>query len=407
MRKEERFRLGEFWLDRRSDSASACWQITWYDKGRRQTRQRSTGTTDFELARHRLAEHYIGKGERRDESPDTVLIEHVLTRYYEQHAKKLPSGQFASYALDYWKRYWGAHTVADMTLDRLEAFPDWLARGKARAMGPATVNRVLAVGRAALVRAKKRQEITVIPFVPSVTVPRPKLYRASLPEIAKLLNATDTLGHVRRWMVGSIVTLARPEPVLQLSRPQLDFELRRIDLNPPGRPQNAKHRPIVPMTETAYHWLSGDWTGLWITYEGRPLASIRMGFERARKRASLSSKITRYTLRRTLAAELRRRGVPPWELAGFMGHSVREYSVTEDYAEYAPDYLGHAARVIDEYCRELQPLLDFELVRTNCVPPQKASSTQVAEKTGWREWDRTTDHHHVNVSLLQRKQTLK
>jgi hypothetical protein len=39
--------------------------------------------------------------------------------------------------------------------------------------------------------------------------------------------------------------------------------------------------------------------------------------------------------------------------------------VTEDYAIYSPDYLGLAARAIDEYCRQLQPMLNFELLRTS------------------------------------------
>lgn len=376
MSQEERFKLGEFWLSRRADRASDAWQITWYDKRRRQTRQRSTRTSDFELAQRRLAEHYIAQGERRQEPAAAVLIEHVLMRYYETYAKKLPSEHFAAYAVAHWKRFWKDSTIADMTDDRLDEFKADLVEGKSHAMKPATINRVLGVGRAAIERAIHRKELASGPTITGVQIGRQRLYRATLADMAGLLNASESMPWVRRWIVGSIVTVARPEAVLELSRPQLDFDLRRIDMNPPGRDQTAKERPIIPMTEAAFHWLSGDWTGLWITYRGKPLASIRMGFERARERAGLPSTITPYTIRRTLSTELRRRGVPAWEIAGFLGHTAPGFAITEEYAMYSPDYLSHAARTLDAYCADLQPLLDFEL-RTSCVPNEGVA--EVAE----------------------------
>jgi hypothetical protein len=363
VRKEERFQLGEFWLDRRADGASDAWQITWYDKRRRQTRQRSTRTADLELAKRQLAEHYIARGERHQEPAANVLIEHVLMRYYEAHAKKLPSEHFASYAIAHWKRFWKSDTIADMTEERIEEFTKDLVEGENHAMKPATINRVLTVGRAAIERAIYKKELASGPTIPRLQVGRQRLYRATQSDMARILNASESMPWVRRWIIGSMVTLARPQAVLQLSRPQLDFDLRRIDMNPPGRDQTDKGRPIIPMTETAYQWLCGEWTGLWITYKDKPLASIRMGFERARDRAGLPATVTPYTIRRTLSTEMRRRGVPPWEIAGFLGHTVTEFATTEEYAIYAPDYLGHAAKVLDAYCAQLQTMLDFRLVR--------------------------------------------
>ena len=46
-----------------------------------------------------------------------------------------------------------------------------------------------------------------------------------------------------------------------------------------------------------------------------------------------------YTIRHTMATELRKRGVPPWEVSGMLGHRS-EHKTTEIYAHYAPDYLG-------------------------------------------------------------------
>lgn len=408
--QQERFRLGEFWLDRRSDCASDAWQITWYDPLRRQTRQRSTRTSDFERAKTVLAEHYVARGRRQSEPPSSVVLDHVLTRYFEQHAKALPSADFSDYALQYWRRFWGGSTVAEMA-PRLKEFTDFVSAGYKRSMKPATVNRILGVGRAALERAIELKEITEIPSIEEVAVPKQLLYRATLPELANLLNATDRLPHVRLWSVASLATLARPATVLEFSRPQFHFDLRRIELLAPWRAPNDKGRPIVPMIDTVVPWLEDCGPGLLVAYRTkkgtRPLKSIRMGFERARDRAGLPEKITPYTIRRTLSTELRRRGVPPWEIAGFLGHSVREFEITEKYAVYSPDYLGKAAATLDAICWELQPLLDFELLRTSRVPVPTSEESQVADKAGRREWDRTTDHHHVNVLILKRKQRLK
>lgn len=350
------------------------------------------------------------RGHRYAEAPAAVVLDHVLARYFDQHAKALPSADFAGYALGYWRRFWGGATVAEMA-PRMKEFTDFVAAGYKRSMKPSTVNRVLGVGRAALERALEQKEITEIPAVLEVPVPRQLLYRASLAELAKFLNATDRLPHVRLWAIASLATLARPETVLEFSRPQFHFDLRRIELLAPQRAPNAKGRPIVPMIDMAVPWLEECGPGLLVAYRTkkgtRPLKSIRMGFERARDRVGLTTQITPYTFRRTLSTELRRRGVPPWEIAGFLGHSVREFEITEKYAVYSPDYLGKAAETLDAICWELQPLLDFELLRTSRVPVQSSQESQVVDGAGRREWDRTTDHHHVNVLILKRKQRLK
>ena len=79
-----------------------------------------------------------------------------------------------------------------------------------------------------------------------------------------------------------------------------------------------------------------------------------------RDRAGLDSKVIPYTIRHTMATELRKRGVREWDLAGFLGHSSG--SVTERYAKFAPDYMSNARIAIDEYFIELQPLVERTLI---------------------------------------------
>ena len=57
-------------------------------------------------------------------------------------------------------------------------------------------------------------------------------------------------------------------------------------------------------------------------------------------------------MRHTVASEMRKRGVPVWEVAGFLGHSSG-YKTTERYAKYGPDHLSQAVRAIDGFFADL------------------------------------------------------
>ena len=83
-----------------------------------------------------------------------------------------------------------------------------------------------------------------------------------------------------------------------------------------------------------------------------------------------------------MATELRKRGVPPWEVSGLLGHKSAGFATTEIYAKYDPDYLGKAAEEIDAYFGELQEHVSRQIVlpmRATCVPPARRAVTQVAD----------------------------
>ena len=79
--------------------------------------------------------------------------------------------------------------------------------------------------------------------------------------------------------------------------------------------------------------------------------------------------ITAYTLRHTVAAEMRKRGVPVWKVAGFLGHTSG-YKTTEGYAKFGPDHLAEAVRAIDAYSADLG-------IDTTALPPLRASTVLV------------------------------
>lgn len=57
-------------------------------------------------------------------------------------------------------------------------------------------------------------------------------------------------------------------------------------------------------------------------------------------------------LRHSMASELRRRRVDPWELAGQLGHQMLK--MTEIYAVFAPDYLSTVQAGINDIIGDLR-----------------------------------------------------
>ena len=96
-----------------------------------------------------------------------------------------------------------------------------------------------------------------------------------------------------------------------------------------------------------------------------------------------------YSVRHALATELRARGVPEWECAGWLGHST-PYRTTEIYAQFRPDYLWQARAAIDAWVKEIGALLTQDPdrvetpVRARNVPGPEAGSHQPIDT--WSEW---------------------
>ena len=103
-----------------------------------------------------------------------------------------------------------------------------------------------------------------------------------------------------------------------------------------------------------------------------------------------------YTVRHTMATELRRRGVSVWEVAGFLGHTTG-YTTTERYAKFGADHLAQAVRAIDDCIVELHARA-AELAGDSVPSNLRASEFR---KIGGAEGDRTPDLYNAIVALSQ------
>jgi hypothetical protein len=119
-RKSNKTRLGQFgdyWLSKNPDrnKATDSWCRTWYDPRSQQSRRESLGTADFADASKLLAQWVIENDKPESETrTDKVLINSILTSYWDEHGKNLPSARTIQNSIRYWSEFWGDDTVADI-----------------------------------------------------------------------------------------------------------------------------------------------------------------------------------------------------------------------------------------------------------------------------------------------------
>ena len=339
--------IGDYWLTQRAGRPS--YYRTWFDPQSRQTRRASLGTSDLREAQLRLAE-WVSKHARMDNEPvGETLLETVLLRYWEGHAKHIKSARSQRASLRYWSTFFAGAMISELTIERQEQFVGWLRQMK---LSPSTVKKVVGVARWALNRAYERQEISAPPSIVRVKEPPRAMRRLDTREVQALVEESRQTPHLHMFVMLALNTLSRPGALLELTRTQCDLDRSLIYLNPPGREQTKKRRPVVPITATLRPYIEACQMGYLVQYRGKPVESIKNAWRKAIKRAGLGGDVVPMTLRRTMARELRRRGVQAWDVAGIMGHRMDE-RVTEIYAEYDPGYLKQAVEAIDSYMGEV------------------------------------------------------
>jgi site-specific recombinase XerD len=335
---------GLYWLSKRPGSEQ--WQRTWFDTGARQTRRASLGTSEVQEAHERLIEWWVANRRLSNERPESVTLSEILTRYYDEHASDKASSTQAEIACAKLTAFSGALPISEFNIAEQRRF---IAQMKSDGYSAGYIRRTLSVGKAALTWAWANE---LVKIVPNVVLPQdgaPRERTLSIEEIGALFNAVDET-HVYRFLVLLCATWARPDAILDLDGERCDHERKLITLNPPGRQQTKKYRPVLPMVERAEHVCEVK-SGPVIAWRGKPLASIKTAWRRLRSRAGLDDGVIPYLVRHTMATEARAAGAPPWEIEGWLGH--KRPGTSERYAKFAPDYLGATARVVNDYIAKL------------------------------------------------------
>jgi integrase len=354
--------IGRYWLSKKPgrDGAADAWCRTWYDERARQTCRVSLGTADFQEASLELANWAVENGKGDAETrPDEVLVETVLLTYWFEHAQKLPSASTSWNGLAYWQEFWHGKTVADITPQEQKRFRKWLS---GKNIDDGGIDRILSDGRAAFNRSVKWQELAAAPHIFLLQTTEDKRSRKPMGrpivprEMALLFDAANSR-HMFAYLVIAHNTLARPGAILDLRGAQFDAPHNRVDLNPPGRKQNKKHRPILAVTPTLRPWLKvvDDPKQRYVAYGRMPIKSIKTAWEFLVKEAGLDDRVTPYSIRHGMAREMRKRKVPKDQISLFLGHLPKESDATTSiYAPYEPEYCSDAVAAIESVMGEIR-----------------------------------------------------
>lgn len=345
------------WLAKRGG-----WYIRWTEAGR--SRERSCGTADHGEAQIRLAEFIIESGRNRGSArdPSQYPIVEALSLYAAERGPETAAPDRIAICVDQLLGFWQPYTIGDIDEATCAAY-----RKHRIAVSDGTVRTDLSCLRAAVRHAHARKRITHAPkvFLPEKPAGRERWLRRG--EAAALLWASRKDPRVRLhlplFILIGLHTGARKGAIMSLRWPQVDFELGRIDFNPPGRRRTKKGRPIIPIPRRLLWFLAkarerGTELGYVLNIDGHPIGNVKHSFATAAIRAGMSRErrnkngevvkaatISPHVLRHTAGTWMAQGGISMFDIAGWLGHS--ETKTTELYAHHSPDFLSEARKVMD------------------------------------------------------------
>ncbi len=411
-------------LAKRPDSPN--YQIKYYDpKQGRGGRYVSTGTRDPVEAAKALAEFiagYAGDGALSDPAAaakaavraqevrcDNIEIATLVGAYYEDFAKHQSRGKNVIGAYKAIRAFF-QDACLDQLFDAegvylLQEYIDW-AEDQGRQ--PATIRSDIDVIKMAITGLAREYPLLLVPRLPPAPAVMGKIVWLSPEEFQRAADACKQ-EHVRTYAELGVGTGGRARALYDLQWPQVDFKAGTIDLNPPGRPQNSKARPIVPMTPRLYAYLKAlreaypDATHV-IEWNGEPIAfSIRRGFAAAIEAAGLDPQVyTPACLRHTCASWMIQ-GTPEMpgrslkEVAEFLGHADSRM-VEKHYGHLHPDFKQKAAAVLDAVLPvgvtpQFRPK---KAAKNKKAPRQEGAEPLITnDKVGGPKRDRTADLHNA------------
>ena len=390
--KDELYRRGAFSLrwDKKRDGTlrSPYLAIFWYDSKRRRERSTSTGTSDLEAAQLKLDALYLKEtkgevvcptcGQHRANAAGAMFLADAIANYLATEAEKKASSSAIRARL--------AHVVAYLTtLPRdvrcddvddtwVEDFRLWAAQqpivtptGRRKERAPSTIeNSVLqlaAVINHTLDRKRTGKEAQFRPIAMK-EVNRTPGHRSNVAELAKMFRyAIEPTRKKRRiplhrFLMISVATLARPDAAHDVStaaeRGQWNSKFHILNLNPKGRRQTKKYRPVVPVARQVAPWLDAT-KGYFVAASSVRSAWDNMAAEIGLPREGESGM---KLIRRSMAKLLRDR-LPKaaWvEVELFLGHS-RFDSISDIYAPFDPSYCAMARREIEAIIDEIEVLV--------------------------------------------------
>ncbi len=231
----------------------------------------------------------------------------------------------------------GAYRPDQITTELCRAYArDRMAAG----ISQGSVHTELGHLRSTMTWAEKNRIIEAAPHIERPAKPTPKERYPTKDEVAALIECAEA-PHIGLAIHLLFAPAGRVGAVLDLTWDRVDMERGIINLRLADS-RTRKGRAIVPINrglmaalQTAKDAALSDHV---IEWGGKPVASIRKGFEAAVNRARLTD-VTLHTIRHSAAVAMVSNGIPIAQVAQYLGHSNPTVTYST-YARFAPEHLS-------------------------------------------------------------------
>lgn len=375
-RRRQLFELGGHWIAE-EPGRSGLYHF-WNDARTGRTRRESLGTANLERAKLALAAIVTERAPRSRNDALTVVLE----KYFYEHTDKLPSADAARRAGANLLEALGA-LVKVGALDEAaqKKYAQWEA-DRGNSLAYATRN--LGVLSAALRYAGLRLDIVTaeshLRDIWKIAAKPPRKAFVPSDEMLAQLWKAEMPDRLRRWLTISMLTACRPEAAIDLSPAARNRAAGTIDLNPAGRVQNKKHRPVVrvgPALRRALDALEkpspkrngGD---RYVGYAS--VDSVDTALRRVC--AELGGEFRRigvYSFRHKENTVMRLARVPGEQRSLQMGHRRPDLRINDQYGDWDPDYLREACAALEAHFRRIQ-----RLAKSHGIPTKERVRTKRA-----------------------------
>jgi len=281
---------------------------------------------------------HLAPGKRR------MTVDEAFARYFEHHAKDLPSAPTILGQLRTLHRLLGGETYLDAIDDR--TVDDFIARRRGepartrkrqrRLVSRATVNREITLLRAVLNRARRTWGVMVadVDFAAHrLREPAGRRRYLEPDEGRRLIDAAAP--HLRPVIALALLTGLRRSNLLGLDWRQVDLDRREVRVSLKSKTPGGEPHTVALSADAmaALSALGPRPSGPVFTFKGRALASVKRAFATACRRAGIDD-FRFHDLRHTAASWALDAGASLDEVKDMLGH--REIATTLRYA-HRPD----------------------------------------------------------------------
>jgi integrase len=330
---------------------STNFAVEYFDPKKGFTTRRSLGTDDAREAQRLFAEWCL---KNLDEvgTLESVTVGGLLASFYAKQAQNYPSKYVYKSALSYVGEF-----IPDLPLAqfRRKQQEDFISKLREEKLAEGTIKRLMAAISTSVNYAYERDLIPSKPHILSVSDNARRDRPLTDDEARALIRACETTSE-KRYIALALMTGARPGAILGLQKRQFDFSHHILRLLPYGEKQvKQKPKPTIPLPKALEDIAVGWEDGYVVHLDHKPLNDHRHIWERIS--TGLPEDIVCYDLRHTAATELRRQGVPEWDISGYLGHTGPGAKTTGAYAHYRPEFMRAAADAMDKYWSRLNAQL--------------------------------------------------